>query len=230
MPGYSYTDAEQERYLLDAASKAVQGSVYEKFLVMSTFDHEPNGVSTHYEKNLGTLAKLGPISLSQLKAFIIEIFGTLDYLYRKGIAHFDMKPDNALALDAKGLRLPTELKVHNFKVKLAKVPMYAKIIDWGLGADVKKNKFTEIFIQRDEKACMKPMYDIINFLNKINQYSTFEARHFIGRIVRAIFGHSKGEFNTKKSCTSASKKIKNFKFSDLFLLKDYDGPLFDIQK
>lgn len=225
--GYSYTNAEAEKYFLDMVTKDLANTQFKHFSIESTFDHEKNTAHTVYQENLGTLEDV-TYDLNQLKAFLIEIFSTLDYLYDKGILHMDIKPANVLVLSTKNTSLPTEIVFKSFSVKVPKVSMYAKIIDWGVSVDYKKNKFYELF--EDKMSCLRPAYDLVRmlyFLSKEKQSN--ENKNFLHRIARAMF--NKNEFpyiDNESSCSTVNQKIKQFKFRDLFLLNDDKGSLFDL--
>lgn len=243
--GYSYTDAEAEKYFLDRVTKYLSKTQFKHFSLESTFDHEANTAHTKFEENLGTL-ELKTYDLDQLKAYLIEIFSTLDYLYDKGILHMDLKPSNVLVLSRKNVTLPTEIKFDSFSVAIPDVPNYAKIIDWGVSVDYKNSKFYELF--EDKMDCLRPAYDLVRMLYFLSQENEGPNKDFLHRIARAMFGNEKfssfntrriapamfgnekfPSFNTGEDCSRASENIKKFRFKDLFLLRDSSGYLFDIK-
>jgi hypothetical protein len=160
---------------------------------------------------------------------MIELFGTLDYLESHGILHLDIKLDNLLVNETKLARLPSKLKIGKKLISLPVETYYIKIIDWGLSVNTKKKLFLENFTYKNDLPCLSPLYDFINFLNKINYICKPEARDFIRRLIRAIFHQDKSpKFKEGRDCykTITSKHLQHFKFKDIFTTQDAHGPLF----
>lgn len=226
--GYSYTDAYQEKTILDAATKILSKTQFEPFLVKSIHTPIKEEVHTEYIEHVGTLEDLKNISLNQLKAFMIQLFGSLDLLHAHGILHLDINLYNLLALKSTS-KLPQKVVIGSITLTMPKAPYYLKIIDWGLAVNVKQKLFLENFINRESEDCLVPLYDFITFLKKVDSICSPEAKDFVRRIIRSIFLTDKApKFRVGKDCKSIIKQyhLELFKYKDIFTLRDARGSLF----
>jgi hypothetical protein len=81
--GLSYSDADQERYMLNKVTKLLENTQFKEFVIASLPDdleHNNQTIITEFHENIGTIDSQKNISKAQTEAYLIQIFGTIDYI------------------------------------------------------------------------------------------------------------------------------------------------------
>jgi serine/threonine protein kinase len=204
-------------------------------------------IVTEYFKDFEVISMLHNIGVDQLKAFLIQIFGTLDYLFRRGILHMDLYPKNILAVPSES-KASKILSFDGFSVKVPDVKYQAKLIDWGIAIDtsrlVTEEGYEPMFYKNSEQGgeCYMPYYDFIHLINALYEHCDNKAQQFLLALGTYVFSdyrlyemQLRTYKTTKRECTEIKQLIeKNIvklrNFSDIFLANYHGRYLFDVVK
>lgn len=244
---YTYTEYVQEKTMLELVNQTLKGTQFHSFIVKPVSTKEKRTINTEFDSNtIGTLSKLKNIDLPQMKVFLIEIFGTLDYLYEtRSILHMDLKSQNIIVVNRKE-HLPERINFNYaepFSVKLDKQPLQIKIIDWGIAIDLHNKLMVKesVFTEKKLSDCFIPFYDFTHIISELYMLGSKETKVFIKDLIKWVYSYSHEDEKIavlKAKTLIKSKKCQKVKelskkkifhlihFRDLFKARNERGPLF----
>ena len=243
---YAQYNTKFEIRMLRKVTKLVKNTPWSYYIIkMLPVKKTKYEIVTEYFKDFEVVENLHNINVEQLKAFLLQIFGTLDYLFRRGILHMDLYPKNILAVPAES-KAASILSFEGFSVKVPRVKYQAKLIDWGIAIDlnnlVKEEGFEPMYNENSEQGgeCYMPYYDFIHLINTLFQHCDLQAQHFLIALGTYVFSdfkrylkHLRTPRTTKKECVEIKNLIKKNivklnNFSDIFLAEVNGKYLFDV--
>ena len=245
---YARYNTKFEIRMLRKVTKLVKDTPWSYYIIkMLPTKKSKYEIVTEYFKDFEVISNFQNIGVEQLKAFLLQIFGTLDFLFRHGILHMDLYPKNILAVPTES-KASKILSFDGFSVKVPDVKYQAKLIDWGIAIDmsrlVTEEGYEPMFYKNSEQGgeCYMPYYDFIHLINTMYKHCDQKAQAFLLLLGAYVFGdykmymeHLRTLETTKRECIQIKQLIeKNIvklrNFSDIFLA-NYNGRyLFNVVK
>ena len=220
----SFNDYSYERYLTNKVHSVLKGTQFVFFIsnpvTTSKLQKQGNVLITEYFEN--ALQKNLKLTIEDIQAMFIEIFGTLDYLWtRHKILHMDLKVDNIIVTLKKSTeKIPKEINFKEFSVEIPESKLVTKIIDWGLSVDLNSKKYVDTVFDKTEREiqgqCYSPFFDTTHFLESFKNLSPLidsKGKLFIKDIISWIYGTRSNFTSLKKrqvnECLTAKAQIKS---------------------
>lgn len=252
LPDQTFSDFTYEKYLTNKVNGALKGTQFHNFITkpVNLKNYTNELVTEFYDNNVfSTLKKhKQTLSVNDLQAFFIEVFGTLDYLWTNHkILHMDLKIDNLIVTFKTTEKVPREIKFKDFLVEIPSTKIIVKIIDWGLSVDLLSKKYVDLIFNKEEKdfqgQCYLPFFDLTHFLYDCRElYNVCDSngKQFLNDLILWIYGSKTNYVSFKKKqvreCIKAKEQIKKGtlklkEFRDIFLAKRPDNSnMFTIKK
>ena len=200
---------ELEVALQRSATIAAKGTDYENLVSkFAGYVKTPEGIqilNSFYRDNYGDMDNFmspnwAKISVPQFASFLVEIFSTLDFLFKKiGFIHMDLKLDNVLIIDGSVHRVLTF--GDGKRATMPYMPYSAMVIDFGNAYSWKDSarqyrgkqyNNSDIYGPESEfkGSCTFPGFDVFRFFHIISLYETrmsLELRTFWTEAKKKVF-------------------------------------------